>query len=87
MTRAKRTDPISSHKAAQKATQSASEHRAMIRKALDRKPRQTAQELVKHLKGKLSYHQVMRRLSECAQKGERRECSTGKPSTEVYEWF
>ena len=87
MPKAKRTDPISSHKAAQKATQSALRHCEIIRKALDKKPRQTPYELVKYLKGKLSYHQIMRRLSECAQKGERRECSTGKPSTEVYEWF
>lgn len=85
--KARKTDPKSSHDAAKASKSAASRHRAIIRKALDKRPRQTAYELRAYLKGELSYHQIMRRLNECAQKGELRECKTGTPSKNVLEWF
>lgn len=89
---ARNTDPISSHVAAKKSNSAAKVHREIIRKALMRKPNQTAYELEAFLKKTytpskwLNYSQIMRRLNEVAVKGDIRECATGKPCCRVAEW-
>ncbi len=84
--KSKRNDPQSSYEAAKLAEEAAKMHHGMIRKALTKKPSQTARELEKYLKYKLSYHQIMRRLNEIAVKGDIRECKTGLPRCRVCEW-
>ena len=86
-TRARKTDPQSSHDAARKASNKAVTDRAKVRKALEKKPRQTGRELEKALKYTLDYHTIMRRVGEVAVKGERRPCKTGLPSVDVHEYY
>ncbi len=90
--KARNTDPISSHLAASKSNKSAKVHREIIRKALTRKPNQTARELERYIKNTyipakwIDYTQIMRRLNEVAIKGDLRECKTGMPCCRVSEW-
>lgn len=87
MLTAKRNDPISSFDAAREMEQTARQHRAIVRKALEEKPNMTGREIERHINYALDYHQVMRRVSEVASRGELRECSTGIPSKRVVEWY
>ena len=90
--KARNTDSITSHTAAKDSNSTAAAHRLIIISALKKKPNQTGYELKTFIRQNykssqwLTYHQIMRRLSEVAVKIEIRECKSGKPKKDVNAW-
>lgn len=85
--RTHRNDPQSSFDAEKRSASAAVQHRLLIKNELERKPNQTGRELEKSLKGVLSYQQIMRRVSEVAQRGDLRPCTSGQVRGQVVQWY
>lgn len=94
---ARNTDPQSSHDAAEIALDSLTEKHKAIRSVIKKNPHSTAGEIAWYIKlstdlplsikKAIDYHEVMRRLNECAHKGEPRKCTIRKSGIMVCTWY